>query len=88
MHEKFGSESVRLADTLPRKVLYLLARESTPDEVREEAIERAEAGERLTLAEVKEKIEAGGGKGLVDARHREGHGVEFQHHCAGFACIK
>ena len=58
VHEKFGGESVRISHTLPRSVLYLLARPSTPDEVREEAIERAEAGERLTLAEVKEKVEA------------------------------
>jgi hypothetical protein len=42
-----GLESVSGWDTLPREVLYLLARESTPAEVREEAIERAEAGERL-----------------------------------------
>jgi hypothetical protein len=47
VHERLRGESVRLADTLPREVLYLLARESTPAEVREEAIERAEAGERL-----------------------------------------
>ena len=55
VHEKFGS--VRLADTLPRKVLYLLARESTPAEVRDEALEQVEAGERLTLAEVEPRFE-------------------------------
>ena len=59
VHKQFGDyESVPNWHTLPRSVLYLLATPSTPDEVREEAIERAEAGERLTLAEVKEKIEA------------------------------
>ena len=58
VYEKFGSESVQNLHTLPRSVLYLLARPSTPDEVREEAGELAKAGERLTLAEVKEKIEA------------------------------
>ena len=39
VHERFG-ESVQNLDTLPRTVLYLLAAESTPDDVREEAIER------------------------------------------------
>ena len=55
--EKLG-ESSALCGTLPRSVLYLLTAPSTPDEVREEAIERVEAGERLTLAEVREKVEA------------------------------
>jgi hypothetical protein len=40
-------------ETLPRKVLYLLAAPSTPDEVRTEVIERTEAGEHLTHAQVK-----------------------------------
>jgi hypothetical protein len=48
------SEVSATADTLPRKVLYLLARESTPDEARQEAIERAErwrgARQRLRTA--------------------------------------
>ena len=47
VHEQFGN--VRQFDELPRSVLYLLARPSTPDEVREEAIERVEAGESLSL---------------------------------------
>jgi hypothetical protein len=58
VHEKFGGESVQILHTLPRSVLDLLAVPSTPDEVREEAIERVGAGERLTPAEVREKVEA------------------------------
>jgi hypothetical protein len=42
VHERFG-ESVQSLDTLPRSVLYLLARPSTPDEVRQEAGERLQA---------------------------------------------
>ena len=42
---------------LPVSALYLLARPSTSDEVREDVIERARAGERITVAEVKEVVE-------------------------------
>ena len=57
VHEKLGDKASQI-ETLSKSALYLLAAPSTPDEVREEAIERVEAGERLSLAEVKEKIEA------------------------------
>jgi hypothetical protein len=43
--------------SIPVSALYLLARPSTPAEVREEVIERAEAGERITVAAVKEAVE-------------------------------
>jgi hypothetical protein len=55
VHEKFGG-SVRLADTLPRKVLYLLAAPSTSDEVIEAFAERSAERERLSLDEVKQMI--------------------------------
>ena len=42
---------------IPVSALYLLARPSTPAEVREEVIERAEAGEQITVADVKEAVE-------------------------------
>ena len=42
VHKQFGGfESLPQWQTLPRTVLYLLAAPSTPDEVREEAIERS-----------------------------------------------
>src|SRR5262249_59011084 len=43
--------------TVPVSALYLLARPSTPAEVREEVIERAEAGDRITVAAVKKVVE-------------------------------
>jgi len=44
VHAQFGGyESLPNWQTLPRSVLYLLAAPSTPDEVREEAIERVSA---------------------------------------------
>jgi hypothetical protein len=49
--EKFSDLSI------PVSALYLLARPSTPDEVHEQVIKRAEAGERITVAAVKEVIE-------------------------------
>jgi hypothetical protein len=51
LSEKFSDLSI------PMSALYLLARPSTPDEVREQVIERAEAGERITVAAVKEAVE-------------------------------
>src|SRR5262249_6881701 len=42
---------------LPVSVIYLLARPSTPVKVRDEIIERAQAGERVSVAEVKRVIE-------------------------------
>jgi hypothetical protein len=42
---------LRLAQTLSRSVLYLLARPSTPDEARQEAIARAEAGGSASAAD-------------------------------------
>lgn len=46
-----------LADvTFEAKALYLLARSSIPQEIRDEAVERAERGERITLAEAEKLI--------------------------------
>jgi hypothetical protein len=49
---------------LPRKVLYLLGSSSTPEVVRAEVIERAEAGEHFTNVQVKELID----KAVAEAR--------------------
>ncbi|MGN7878564.1 DUF3102 domain-containing protein [Ensifer sp. 22460] len=48
---KFG-ESAKVADLRP-SVLYVLSAASTPPEVREQAIERAAAGETVTLDDIK-----------------------------------
>jgi hypothetical protein len=41
---------------LPVSALYLIAAPSTPEKVRDEVIERAEAGESMTRAKVKEAV--------------------------------
>lgn len=51
--DKFKSATVSDLDFAP-KALYLLAQNSTPDEVRQEAIAMAEAGETPTAKEIKE----------------------------------
>ena len=51
--EKFGAKSVNFTDLKPA-ILYALAAPSTPETVRAEVIERAEAGEKITLAEVEQ----------------------------------
>ena len=53
VHEQFGGQSVELFDTLAPTVLYELAKPSTPESAREEALKRAEAGEQLSVAEAK-----------------------------------
>src|SRR5262249_4696146 len=51
------SKSANFADLkLPVSALYLLAAPSTSEKVREEVLERAKAGEAMSLAEVKEII--------------------------------
>ena len=53
-----NSASVRnLVLTLPVSSVYLLAAPSTPDEARDAIIERAEAGETVSVADVKQTIE-------------------------------
>jgi hypothetical protein len=49
---RFGSPDV----TIDAKALYLLARPSIPQEIRDEALRRAEEGERITLAEAEKLI--------------------------------
>jgi antitoxin (DNA-binding transcriptional repressor) of toxin-antitoxin stability system len=57
LHELGQSNSKRVLDlNLPVSSLYLLAAPSTPEEARNEVIERVEAGEPVTVAEVKETI--------------------------------
>jgi hypothetical protein len=47
--EKFGDKSALSVDFKPT-ILYALAAPSTPEAVRAEVIERAESGERISLA--------------------------------------
>jgi gas vesicle protein len=53
--ERFGHKTEIISDlTIQPTAAYLLAAPSTPDEARETAIERAEAGEQITTAVAKE----------------------------------
>ena len=53
--ERFGPNTEIIADlTIQPTAAYLLAAPSAPDEAREQAVERAEAGEQITAAVAKE----------------------------------
>jgi hypothetical protein len=67
VHTTLGEKVSTNLDTLPRSVLYLLAPESTPETVRAEVIERAEAGEHFTYAQVKEMVD----KAVAEARQEQ-----------------
>lgn len=62
--ERFGGGEIYQIDKFAPSALYLLAAPSTPDEVRAEAISRAEAGERITHQVAQE----------MAAVHRNGNG--------------
>lgn len=53
VHERFGGKSAIIADFKPT-ILYALSAPSTPESVIDLAIERVEAGDKVTVAEVKE----------------------------------
>ena len=57
-----GADSVKIFDTFRASILYLLAAPSTPEEARAEIIERAQAGESVSVAEVKRTIDAAKGR--------------------------
>jgi hypothetical protein len=56
VHKRFGHQSVQNLHTLPRSVLYLIAPDSVPEAARTEVMERAQNGEKLSQARVKEII--------------------------------
>jgi hypothetical protein len=57
VHECFGkSDTVADLEQIDVSALYLLAAPSTPEPVREEALEKAAAGERITQAGVRQMI--------------------------------
>jgi hypothetical protein len=63
----FGTNPSGVTDLeLPVEGLYLLAAPSTPEEARTKVIERAEKGEALSVAEIKETIEQARGKEADD----------------------
>jgi hypothetical protein len=55
-HQSATDKSVTVTD-LSLKSLYLLAAPSTPEAARDEVIERSEAGEHLTSAQIKETVD-------------------------------
>lgn len=57
IYERFGGECVQYLDTFPASILYLLAAPSTPDEARDEIIQRAHKGDTVPVAEAKRIIE-------------------------------
>jgi hypothetical protein len=57
VYELFKSRTVRDLNMLPVSGLYLLAKPSTPDAVRDDVLRRAQSGEPLSVAEI---------KGLID----------------------
>jgi hypothetical protein len=70
IHERFGGEknlSKRL-DTFSTSILYLLAAPSTPESACDEIIERAQAGEPVSVAEVKRVIDTAKGKRADNAK--------------------
>jgi hypothetical protein len=63
---ELSAKSDKLSDlNLPVSGLYLLAAPSTPEETRAAVIERAEKGEKLTLADVKSAVDAARDHGAV-----------------------
>lgn len=57
VHEKFGSANFALNDIQP-SILYLLSEPNVPESARQEAIEKAESGEKLSVKDTKELIDA------------------------------
>jgi hypothetical protein len=58
VHERFGGEKnlSKCLDTLPVSIVYLLSAPSTPEAAEAEIIERAEAGEKVTVAKAKRVV--------------------------------
>jgi hypothetical protein len=55
--QAFKSDTVSVLTNVEAKALYLLAAPSTPEYVREEAVQRAETGERLTYEAAREMVQ-------------------------------
>jgi hypothetical protein len=73
IHERFGGEknlSKRL-DTFSASILYLLAAPSTPESARDEIIERAQAGESVSVAKAKCIVATAKGKRAGNAKAKK-----------------
>jgi hypothetical protein len=69
IYERFGTQNLsKRLDTLVPSVLFLISAPSTPEAARTEIIERAEAGESVSVAEAKRTISKA--KGQQSAPHR------------------
>jgi hypothetical protein len=71
VHKRFGHQSVQILHTLPRSVLYLIAPDSIPEVARTEVMERAQNGEKLSHAQVKEIITGHKRKPPASNKHRK-----------------
>ena len=54
--QAFKSDTVSVLTNAEARALYLLAAPSTPESVREEAVRRAETGERITYSAAREMV--------------------------------
>jgi hypothetical protein len=57
--ETFGGEKQKPVSTLPADTLFLLAKSTTPDPIRQQVLERAESGERVSAGSVRKEIDRG-----------------------------
>ena len=71
VHKRFGHQSVQTLHTLPRSVLYLIAPDNVPEAARTEVMERAQNGEKLSHAQVKEIITGHKRKPPASNKHRK-----------------
>src|SRR5258708_16538436 len=71
VHKRFGHQSVQTLHTLPRSVLYLIAPDNVPEAARTEVMERAQNGEKLSHAQVKEIITGHNRKPPASNKHRK-----------------
>jgi Protein of unknown function (DUF3102) len=82
LHE-LASKSANLTDLdVPISGLYLLAAPSTPEPARTEIIARAEAGEKLPVAEVKRAIFAARGQQQPRSRQQPAKPLQLSRQCA------
>jgi phage N-6-adenine-methyltransferase len=72
-------KSATVADLIPSKALYLLAAPSTPESARDEVLERAGQGERITYNKTREIVQEHQPAPVAQARRTEHRPVEMEH---------
>jgi ParB family chromosome partitioning protein len=72
-------KSATVADLIPSKALYLLAAPSTPESARDEVLERAGQGERITYNKTREIVQEHQPAPAAQARRAEHRPVETDH---------